>query len=750
MADQTRSPQATQANAPVPANAKPVVAALGVLFVPSKPGDPGYAELEPHGISDEVLKNFPLDGVDLFNTTAAQRFNGRTFLELAEPQRIEYLKVVAGGSAVADASDGRNYGPQPWMSESAIADAALRMKLHAFYRRARQRILAVYYGNFPENRVRRDANDVPILRPGDTHQEVNPNTKTIVTGWDVTGETGPMSWEEEEKARADAKKVLPFWMEGDLIRLDPKRPAPAAAIKTGEGHEYYDVIVLGGGTAGCIIAGRLAERGINPKTGDRLRVAMIEGGFDWSVKDPGIRPGYGYPIRRQMITYVRDGRGPEGGPAYRWPNGDGENFKIVGGCSVHYGNTTWVPGDEDFGFYRKATGVNWDLARFGAAIQEVRDLYGIAQPPASWWSKGDHMVADAARSLGMEVRVPEVGWRNLLERSAPGGLNRYDAKGTSLPWAYVGLNHGLKIIPNAEVDRVLIEKRPGARPVAIGAVYKDQAGQMHEVRAARVVVAMGTTQTPLIMYKSGYGPRDILGDKLIVENPNVGNHLTADVNLVASAYLQDECFPDGTDVGADPWVSMQPRPWPELNVQIRFSAFGAAGVTGIFAPDFGWDHKEYMRNNMGAKHIMNWRCHVGAVPATWRVFPGGKTELVQMDAARCNATKRETLDFMKTWWAKLDNKPVKTAHANNFIVDATKWLPLHKASTCRAGADPKTSVCNEDFDCHDIDNLMFTSGAALPKTFVWSCGPIAIQAAYAWRRMVANHFSRGASTKGFA
>ena len=61
-----------------------------------------------------------------------------------------------------------------------------------------------------------------------------------------------------------------------------------------------------------MVAGRLAERGINPKTGDRLRVAMIEGGKDWTIRDPGVQPGYGYPIRRRMITNFADGIGPEG------------------------------------------------------------------------------------------------------------------------------------------------------------------------------------------------------------------------------------------------------------------------------------------------------------------------------------------------------------------------------------------------------------------------------------------------------
>jgi len=57
-----------------------------------------------------------------------------------------------------------------------------------------------------------------------------------------------------------------------MVRRRPREaqcfPAPAAsAIKTGDGRDYYDVIVLGGGTAGAWCR-QLAELGINPKTGD--------------------------------------------------------------------------------------------------------------------------------------------------------------------------------------------------------------------------------------------------------------------------------------------------------------------------------------------------------------------------------------------------------------------------------------------------------------------------------------------------
>jgi choline dehydrogenase-like flavoprotein len=723
-----------------------VVAALGAVYIPSAAGDPGYKELESHGITAYVMKEFPVDGIEAFNTGSQPFFSGKAFLDLDEKQREQYLGMIVDGKGIADADQ--------------------RARLQTFYRAARSRILKVYYSNYPAHEVKRNAAGEAILKPGDTHQISNPNLlkdKKLVTGWDIAGFKGPLGWEEEEQIRANAKKTGGYWFEGDLVKLDEKRPPASAAIKTSDGHDYYDVIVLGGGTAGCIVAGRIAERGINPKTGDRLKVAMIEGGDDWTIRDPGIKPGYGSPIRRKYITNINDGTGPDGtAPAsqYTWPSPDsgGENFRLVGGCTLHYGGQCWIPQEEDFHFYREAAGVNWDLAKFGDAIQEIRDIYHVSAPPDSWWSKGTYVWADAGRALGYEMYPASCALRNSFIGTIfdGGSMNRFDSKGTSLPWAYIGLNNGLKVIPNAEIQKIVIEKVPGGRPVAMGAVYKDKAGTMHEVRAARVVVACAANWTPSLLYKSGYGPKELLGDKLLVENKNVGMHLTGDSDFVGAALLEEPVTPEGRegDVFSEhgPWCATTPRPWGELTVHIRSGSqfrIPEEIAVGPFAPGFGWDHKEYMRNGAGVRRIITWRTHLGAIPASWRVMPDGKLQLVEMDEARVTATIKQAGEIVRAWQEKLSVKPVKV-DMRAFSRAAKAINPQHRSGTTRAGASPETSVCTSDFDCHDIDNLLFTSSSTIPKTFFWSAGPTAVNAAYAWRRMVANHFSTGSSTKGFA
>jgi choline dehydrogenase-like flavoprotein len=729
------------AAAGVPADVnKQVVAALGEIFIPSKAGDPGYKDLESFGITDYAMKSLS-DGVfEIFNGAAKQFFDGKAFLELDGQRREEYLELIIDGNKITDAQQ--------------------RVQLQTFYRATRARILQVYYKNYPENELKRNEKGELIFKPGDTHQISDPNTKKLVTGWDVAEYSGPMSWEEEEHRRAMMKKALPYWYEGDLVKLTNASPA-APAIKTSSGRDYYDVLVVGGGTAGCIVAGRLAERGMNPKTGDRLRVAMIEGGDDWTIRAPGLLPGHGYPTVRRMVSNL-DGEstGPEGSPptdpACRW-NYAGSNFKMVGGCSVHYGGVFHIPGEDDFRCYRQVGGVDWTLPKFEEAIQEIRNFFPINVFPSELMSKGARMFAEAGASLGYEMRPAAVARRNCLacRQCGVGKICRQDSKATSLPWAYIGLNNGLKVIANAEVDRILIEKSGSSRPVATGVVYKDKAGQMHEVRAARIIVATGAVGTPLLLYRSGYGPREYLGAKTIVENNNIGRHFDVDLENAVTAYFPDSIPPETDAITGGMWTTIKPKPWGELTVQIDGGNVGSLAphnaAVSQFAPQFGWKHKEYMRHSAGRYQFGVARNVLQFVPWEWRVTPDGQIQQIRMDEAKINATSKQAAELTQSIFEKMAVKPVqiqqKLVPPHTFVVGPFG----HETGTARAGARVEDSVCTSDFDCHDIDHLMFTSTAALPRTlFSHGCGPAMVFGAYAWRRFVENHFSRGNSTEGYA
>lgn len=167
-----------------------VIAALGDTLIPTDPGDPGYRSLEIYRITEEVTKGItalPDSDIEAFNKGCGLFFAGRSFLQLTESQRADYLRFVIEGSRFTD-------------------KAQLRT-LQRVYRQTRTRVLTVFYQNYPENVIPRGQDGAPILRTGDKHQIINPNTAAIVTGWDIAGFGGPLTWEQEERRRAMLKRT---------------------------------------------------------------------------------------------------------------------------------------------------------------------------------------------------------------------------------------------------------------------------------------------------------------------------------------------------------------------------------------------------------------------------------------------------------------------------------------------------------------------------------------------------------------
>lgn len=181
------SQEASRAASQIPGKA--ILFAIGDTLIPSAPGDPGYRELEWHGISDEVdrrLEDVTEEDLDLFNKSCVGLLQKR-FTELTESKRAEYFNLILKGGS--------------------FKDDKLQEKLRTVYDLTREAIFTVYYQNFPQNRWPQDSSGVPLLRPDDTHQITNPNAPGLFTGWDRAGYAGPLTWEEEERRRSYFKKI---------------------------------------------------------------------------------------------------------------------------------------------------------------------------------------------------------------------------------------------------------------------------------------------------------------------------------------------------------------------------------------------------------------------------------------------------------------------------------------------------------------------------------------------------------------
>ena len=167
-----------------------IFAKLGDTLIPSAPDDPGYRTLEPYNITAEVMKGLEAlsdqDDLALFNSHSATFFGGKSFVELSESQRADYLNMIVDGDR--------------------ITDSQVLGRLQAIYNLIRTRVFVVFYQNYPQHMIPKDEAGVPVLSPNNKHQITNPNLPGLVTGWDIAGWKGPMTWEEEEQRRAYYKK----------------------------------------------------------------------------------------------------------------------------------------------------------------------------------------------------------------------------------------------------------------------------------------------------------------------------------------------------------------------------------------------------------------------------------------------------------------------------------------------------------------------------------------------------------------
>jgi choline dehydrogenase len=298
--------------------------------------------------------------------------------------------------------------------------------------------------------------------------------------------------------------------------------------------ETYDFIVIGAGSAGCVVANRLsADR--------RAKVLLLEaGGKD---RNPLFRlPMLMGKLFQSGIYNWRYHTEPEphlNGRSLYWPRG-----KVLGGSSTING-MIYVRGNRhDYDRWAQLGLPGWSYEEVLPAFR--RSEAHVQRRDAYHGDKGELTVC-RARGAGVLLDVfeqagAEAGYRRNddFNGAEQEGFGRFDftiknGKRWSTSFAFLRPALGrpnLAVETNALTERILLDNGR-----AIGVAYSRE-GQSRQALASReVILCAGVVNSPQVLMLSGIGPAEELrelGIAPVVDSPGVGKNMQDHVDCVMS------------------------------------------------------------------------------------------------------------------------------------------------------------------------------------------------------------------------
>ncbi len=289
--------------------------------------------------------------------------------------------------------------------------------------------------------------------------------------------------------------------------------------------DSFDYVIVGGGTAGCVLANRLSA---DP----RSRVCLLEAGGtdDWIWFH--IPVGYLYTQNDPRADWCFRTEAEPGlnGRALNYPRG-----KVLGGCSAINGMIYMRGQAADYDHWRQLgnPGWAWDdvlpyFRRSEDHWQGASDFHGAGgewrvEPPRVAWP-----ILDAFREAAAQTGIPKIDDFNRGDNEGCGYFQVNQRRG--IRW------HAAKAFLKPIQSRSNLQVRTGALVTGLafaddrctGVAYRHGGEERVAAAQGEVVLAAGAIGTPVLLQLAGIGPAEVLaghGIPLRLDMPGVGANL---------------------------------------------------------------------------------------------------------------------------------------------------------------------------------------------------------------------------------